>query len=137
MRILLRSTTPLGIGKKIGGCDTGFGLELVKRLSGKGFTVYACCLSLDSEGAQELAKGQFGSGEIKVLQLDVTKHDQVQATVKKVEADLGDKELWSLVNNAGWPSSLNWNGAACLSSSTCSMSMSWALSELPRLSFLF
>lgn len=85
----------------ITGCDTGFGLELVKRLSGKGFTVYACCLSLDSEGALELAKGQFGPGEIKVLQLDVTKHDQVQAIVKKVEADLGDKELWSLVNNAG------------------------------------
>ncbi|GFU07885.1 17-beta-hydroxysteroid dehydrogenase type 6, partial [Nephila pilipes] len=73
-------------------CDTGFGLELVKRLSGKGFTVYACCLSLDSEGARELDKGHFGPGEIKVLQLDVTKHDQVQATVKKVEADLGDKD---------------------------------------------
>ncbi|GIY44225.1 hypothetical protein CEXT_608031 [Caerostris extrusa] len=85
----------------ITGCDTGFGLELVKRLSGKGFTVYACCLSLESEGAQELTNGQFGAGEIKILQMDVTKHDQVQATVKHVEADLGDKELWCLVNNAG------------------------------------
>ncbi|CAL1266456.1 unnamed protein product [Larinioides sclopetarius] len=85
----------------ITGCDTGFGLELAKRLSHKGFTVYACCLSMDSDGAKELSGGEFGPGPIKVFQLDVTKHDQVQATVKKVEADLGDKELWSLVNNAG------------------------------------
>ncbi|KAG8201914.1 hypothetical protein JTE90_027391 [Oedothorax gibbosus] len=83
----------------ITGCDTGFGLELAKRLIGKGFSVFACCLSLESEGAKDLSRDE--TGLVKVLSLDVTKHDQVHAVVKKVEAELDGKELWCLVNNAG------------------------------------
>ncbi|XP_035212244.1 17-beta-hydroxysteroid dehydrogenase type 6-like [Stegodyphus dumicola] len=80
----------------ITGCDTGFGLDLAKRLHAAGFTVYACCLSLDSDGAKELEQMS-----VKVLPLDVTQYDQVHSLVRKVEEELGDKDLWCVVNNAG------------------------------------
>ena len=70
------------------GCDTGFGLSLAHRLQATGFYVYACCLSEDSQGAQELSQL---TETVKVLTLDVTKYDQVQNIAKQVEADLGDK----------------------------------------------
>ncbi|XP_054724977.1 17-beta-hydroxysteroid dehydrogenase type 6-like [Uloborus diversus] len=95
-----RLVLPHGKAVLITGCDTGFGLGLAKRLVASGFYVYAGCLSEDSEGAQELEQ-MSDSGHIKVLKLDVTKHDQVQAVVRSVEGDLGDKDLWCVVNNAG------------------------------------
>lgn len=81
------------------GCDTGFGLSLAHRLQAYGFYVYACCLSEDSQGAQELSKV---SKNMKVLMLDVTKYDNVQNVAKQVEADLLDKGKKNLVGINLW-----------------------------------
>nr|XP_042897705.1 short-chain dehydrogenase/reductase family 9C member 7 isoform X2 [Parasteatoda tepidariorum] len=85
----------------IQGCDTGFGLDLAKRLISKGFTVYSCCLSLESEGARELLQIKESSDLVRIHQLDVTKYKQIHDVCREVEADLGDNDLWCIVNNAG------------------------------------
>ncbi|XP_049274131.1 D-beta-hydroxybutyrate dehydrogenase, mitochondrial [Rhipicephalus sanguineus] len=81
----------------ITGCDTGFGNLLARRLSRDGFLVYAGCLNASSEDACELAK----EPNIHVLQLDVTKDQEVDSALDAVKSSLGDKKLWAVVANAG------------------------------------
>ncbi|KAH6923856.1 hypothetical protein HPB50_008263 [Hyalomma asiaticum] len=81
----------------ITGCDTGFGHRLAKRLSHQGFLVFAGCLSSTSDGAMQLRT----LSNIEVLQLDVTKQEQVDDAFHAVKEHLGSKELWSVVANAG------------------------------------
>lgn len=81
----------------ITGCDTGFGHRLAKRLSRQGFLVFAGCLSCDSEGAVELKN----LSNVKVLELDVTKQEHVDDALDAVKRDLGGRELWAVVANAG------------------------------------
>ncbi|XP_077528700.1 retinol dehydrogenase 7-like [Haemaphysalis longicornis] len=81
----------------ITGCDTGFGNMLAKRLAQDGFLVFAGCLDSNSEGAMVLKK----SRNIRVLQLDITKDNQVDEALASVKRDLGSKVLWSVVANAG------------------------------------
>lgn len=85
----------------ITGCDTGFGNMLAKRLAQQGFMVYAGCLDSNSEGAMVLKK----SRNVKVLQLDVTKDNQIDEALESVKQDLGSNELWAVVANAGIPNS--------------------------------
>ncbi|XP_076041213.1 17-beta-hydroxysteroid dehydrogenase type 6-like [Oratosquilla oratoria] len=83
----------------ITGCDSGFGFELALRLDKAGYKVYAGCLSPDGAGALTL-KAECSS-LLTVLPLDVTKDEDVKAAFMVVQGTLGDRVLWSVVNNAG------------------------------------
>ncbi|XP_075531806.1 dehydrogenase/reductase SDR family member 9-like [Dermacentor variabilis] len=69
------------------GCDTGFGNLLAKRLSRNGFMVYAGCLNASSEDACELSK----EPNVHVLQLDVTKEEEMDNALVAVKNTLGTK----------------------------------------------
>ncbi|XP_067845546.1 D-beta-hydroxybutyrate dehydrogenase, mitochondrial [Heptranchias perlo] len=93
------SVDPSGRAVLITGCDTGFGYLLAKQLDQLGFHVFAGCLFPDGEGAQTLKKEC--SSELNILKLDVTLDEDVAKAKEFVEANLPDKDLWGLVNNAG------------------------------------
>ncbi|KAK8776405.1 hypothetical protein V5799_030250, partial [Amblyomma americanum] len=61
-------------------CDTGFGHRLAKRLAENGFRVYAGCLSSVSDGACVLNLVP----NVHVLQLDVTKEDEIDEAYKEI-----------------------------------------------------
>ena len=71
------------------GCDRGFGHALALRLQGTGVAVYAGCLEVSQSGARELT--QAG---ITVLQMDVTKQDQVEKAVQMIEQDTRNGKTW-------------------------------------------
>lgn len=99
--IHLRRIHGKGQGVFITGCDTGFGYDLAKRLDGLGFRVFAGCLNSNGKEAGELARSC--SNLLHVVQLDVTKEDQITAAkayVETVHKNTGCG-LWALVNNAG------------------------------------
>lgn len=79
------------------GCDTGFGHLLAKFLARDGFLVFAGCLDAKSEGAMSLKK----QARIKVLQMDVTKDDEIEDAYRIIKEDLGTLKLWAVVANAG------------------------------------
>ncbi|XP_063588119.1 D-beta-hydroxybutyrate dehydrogenase, mitochondrial-like [Penaeus indicus] len=84
------------------GCDSGFGHQLAQHLDRIGFRVFAGCLHANShgEGAERLRK--VGSSKLHVLQLDVTKEEELKDARKHVQALMQKGEvLWGLVNNAG------------------------------------
>lgn len=83
----------------ITGCDSGFGHSLAIRLHKLGYTVYACCLFSQQEGAKGLRK--IGGSRMHVLQVDVTSEVQIREATEYVKSTLGNTELWALVNNAG------------------------------------
>ncbi|XP_032891662.1 17-beta-hydroxysteroid dehydrogenase type 2 isoform X1 [Amblyraja radiata] len=83
----------------ITGCDSGFGHALAKYLDKLGFTVFAGVLYLDGPGAQDLK--MCGSDRLTVLQLDVTSSEQIAETFEHVKAQLKNRGLWGIVNNAG------------------------------------
>lgn len=83
----------------ITGCDSGFGYNLSCKLDNLGFKVYAGCLNVHGEGAQELK--QSCSDKLHLLQLDVTKDDEVSSAICAISSTLEDRKLWSVVNNAG------------------------------------
>lgn len=84
----------------ITGCDSGFGNHLATTLYKTGFTVFACCLDDQSEGANQLKN--LSSNQIHVIKMDITKQEQVDDAHKYVEANLQKGEVfWGLVNNAG------------------------------------
>lgn len=93
------------LGVVISGCDSGFGLGLALGLAEKGYQVFAGCLTLE-ESASHFAE----QPNIKAFQLDVTKAEDVEASVKLVEGWLQEqsgggapsgRRLHALVNNAG------------------------------------
>ncbi|XP_047496729.1 D-beta-hydroxybutyrate dehydrogenase, mitochondrial-like isoform X2 [Penaeus chinensis] len=84
------------------GCDSGFGHQLAQHLDRIGFRVFAGCLHANSqgEGAETLRK--LGSAKLHVMQLDVTKQEELKEAKKHVQALMQKGEvLWGLVNNAG------------------------------------
>ncbi|XP_069951276.1 D-beta-hydroxybutyrate dehydrogenase, mitochondrial isoform X2 [Cherax quadricarinatus] len=82
------------------GCDSGFGNTLALHLDKLGFKVFAACLHAEGEGAQHLR--QEGSINLHVLQMDVTKQDQVDKAAEEVKRLLPKGcGVWGLVNNAG------------------------------------
>lgn len=81
----------------VAGCDTGFGHALAARLHRDGFLVFAGCLDSQCPGAKELQK----LANVRVLQLDITKQEQVDDVFQKVKQQLGSRVLWSVVANAG------------------------------------
>lgn len=73
----------------ITGCDSGFGHHLAKKLDCMGFTVFAGCLCPEGPGAQSLV--EEGSDRMKVLQLDVTKDEDISLAKDFVQANLPEK----------------------------------------------
>merc|ERR1719162_2693763 len=77
------------------GCDSGFGLSIVKALlQHTGCTVFAGCVTKD--GLQQLKP--LGS-RVRAVQMDVTKDEDVARVFKDLAA--GGKSLAGVVNNAG------------------------------------
>ncbi|KAM9252319.1 retinol dehydrogenase 5 [Cariama cristata] len=81
----------------ITGCDSGFGNLLARRLARRGYRVLAACLT--QKGADSLQRGC--SGHLRTTLLDVTCSDSIRRAVEWVRAEVGEKGLFGLVNNAG------------------------------------
>lgn len=81
------------------GADSGFGHGLAKHLDKLGFTVFAGVLDKEGPGAEELRKNC--SERLLVLQMDVTKPEQIKDAHSKVTEKIQDQGLWAVVNNAG------------------------------------
>lgn len=77
----------------ITGCSTGFGRELAKHVLELGFHTVVTARNPDD------VKGLPVTGEDLVLELDVTKQDQINAVINTVESEFGRIDV--LVNNAG------------------------------------
>src|SRR3954471_1987004 len=80
----------------ITGCSSGIGRGTAERVAGRGFTVYATARRLDAIADLE-ARG------CRLLALDVTDEDSMQAAVKAVADEHG--AVGALVNNAGYSQS--------------------------------
>lgn len=80
----------------VSGCDSGLGLHTARRLHEHGFEVYAGCLDPGSDGATVLKEMR-----VNVVALDYMEEDSIVQAYKTVTAQLGDKELWGIVANAG------------------------------------
>lgn len=88
----------------ITGCDTGFGNMLASELANKGFLVFAGCLNPTKElekNFKDSVTDTTTTGKITILECDVTKDESVQNCVEAVKVNLGENELWAIVNNAG------------------------------------
>ncbi|GFR30257.1 d-beta-hydroxybutyrate dehydrogenase, mitochondrial, partial [Trichonephila clavata] len=78
-------------------CDTGFGFSIAKRLSKKGFQVFAGCLSPSKNGGLELKS----MPNVHCLQMDVSREQDINFVLNYIERNLGENELWAIINNAG------------------------------------
>uniref|UniRef100_A0A8C8RZB6 11-beta-hydroxysteroid dehydrogenase type 2 n=1 Tax=Pelusios castaneus TaxID=367368 RepID=A0A8C8RZB6_9SAUR len=83
----------------ITGCDSGFGKQAAHHLDSMGFKVFASVLDLESAGAKELR--QSCSSRLTLLQMDLTKPEDIQKAQKLVQPQTASTGLWGLVNNAG------------------------------------
>ncbi|ETE62176.1 Corticosteroid 11-beta-dehydrogenase isozyme 2, partial [Ophiophagus hannah] len=82
------------------GCDSGFGKAAAQHLDRLGLTVYASVLDLKSSGAEELR--QTCSPRLTLLEMDLTKAEDIQRALQFIKAQTGRTGLWGLVNNAGF-----------------------------------
>lgn len=73
----------------LAGADSGFGHALAKHLDKLGFTVFAGVLDKEGPGAEELRKNC--SERLSVLQMDVTKPEQIKDAHSKVTEKIQDK----------------------------------------------
>lgn len=93
----------------ITGANRSIGLETVKKLSEKGLFVYL--------GSRDLEKGKAvvkelianGFGNIKAIEIDVTKPDSILAAKNTVESEQGKLDI--LINNAGISGALPQNAS--------------------------
>ncbi|KAK7939540.1 hypothetical protein WMY93_002866 [Mugilogobius chulae] len=81
----------------ITGCDSGFGNLLARQLDAKGVPVIAGCLT--EKGAEDLSAST--SSRLKTVLLNVTDGVSIKKAVEFVRAEVGQRGLWGLVNNAG------------------------------------
>ncbi|XP_039250379.1 17-beta-hydroxysteroid dehydrogenase type 6-like [Styela clava] len=84
----------------ITGCDTrsSYAYELALRLDEQGYTVFAGCTDCNSVGARSLASR--GSTALAILQIDVTKPNEINNAVEMIEDSVGEEGVWALVNCA-------------------------------------
>ncbi|KAM6430736.1 11-beta-hydroxysteroid dehydrogenase type 2 isoform 2-T2 [Liasis olivaceus] len=82
------------------GCDSGFGKATAQYLDGLGLTVYASVLNLKSSGAEELR--QTCSPRLTLVEMDLTKAEDIQRALQFIKAQTVRTGLWGLVNNAGF-----------------------------------
>jgi len=85
----------------ITGCDTGMGHRMARRFDEMGMHVFAGCLNQGGEGAKSLKESC--SSRLHIVQLDISKDDQVKEAVAYVKENLPPEEkgLYCLINNAG------------------------------------
>ncbi|XP_022107618.1 estradiol 17-beta-dehydrogenase 2-like [Acanthaster planci] len=83
----------------ITGCDSGFGHATAKHLDALGIQVFAGCLFPGGEGASRLRAEC--SEKLRVIPLDVTKQEDVDAAIATITQSIGNEGLWGVVNNAG------------------------------------
>ncbi|KAK6170638.1 hypothetical protein SNE40_018988 [Patella caerulea] len=81
------------------GCDSGFGNAIAQRLDFMGFTVYAGCQDLKSDGVERLTSST--SGRMHVIPLDVTDDKSINECYDEVYKACSTTGLWALINNAG------------------------------------
>lgn len=80
----------------ITGANRGIGLALTKAFLAAGWQVYATCR--DIKNAKALKQLQSATGNLTLLELDVTDHQAITA----LSQDLADVSLDLLINNAGY-----------------------------------
>lgn len=79
------------------GCDSGFGNVLARQLDSRGIPVIAGCFT--EKGAADLSA--LTSSRLKTVILNVTDSTSIKKAVEFVKAEVGERGLWGLVNNAG------------------------------------
>uniref|UniRef100_A0A674IBS7 11-beta-hydroxysteroid dehydrogenase type 2 n=1 Tax=Terrapene triunguis TaxID=2587831 RepID=A0A674IBS7_9SAUR len=84
----------------LAGCDSGFGKQAACHLDSMGFKVFASVLDLQSAGAKELR--QRCSPSLTLLQMDLTKPEDIRKAQQLVQPQTASAGLWGLVNNAGF-----------------------------------
>ena len=85
------------------GCDRGFGKAIVLKLIEDGYTVFAGCLNASNAAKDDSYQSRVGN-ELHLLQMDVTKKDEIQQSMKQVSDWLDCNKtfkLCSIVANAG------------------------------------
>ncbi|XP_074007852.1 11-beta-hydroxysteroid dehydrogenase type 2 [Numenius arquata] len=82
------------------GCDSGFGQATARHLDAMGFRVFASVLDPQGAGAQELRRSC--SPRLTLLQMDLTKPEDIQRVLQHIQAHTNSTGLWGLVNNAGF-----------------------------------
>ncbi|KAM6064727.1 11-beta-hydroxysteroid dehydrogenase type 2 isoform 2-T2 [Theristicus caerulescens] len=82
------------------GCDSGFGQATARHLDAMGFRVFASVLDPQGPGAQELRRSC--SPRLTLLQMDLTKPEDIQRVLQHIQAHTNSTGLWGLVNNAGF-----------------------------------
>ncbi|XP_053127329.1 11-beta-hydroxysteroid dehydrogenase type 2 isoform X2 [Hemicordylus capensis] len=98
---LRRKRVPaLGKAVFITGCDSGFGKVAAHHLDSLGLTVYASVLDIRSPGAEELQ--QSCSPRLTLLEMDLTRAEDIQRALRFIKARAARTGLWGLVNNAGF-----------------------------------
>ena len=80
------------------GASRGIGLEVARQLSGRGVTVWMGVRDLDRSAATQAALESQGH-DVKLVQLDVTADESVQAAATRLSDTAGRLDI--LVNNAG------------------------------------
>ncbi|KAM6252765.1 11-beta-hydroxysteroid dehydrogenase type 2 isoform 1-T1 [Porphyrio hochstetteri] len=104
--LLLRRASPrrllpvAGRAVLVTGCDSGFGQATARHLDAMGFQVFASVLDPQGPGAQELRKSC--SSRLTLLQMDLTKPEDIQRVLQHIQAHTNSTGLWGLVNNAGF-----------------------------------
>uniref|UniRef100_A0A452IDS6 11-beta-hydroxysteroid dehydrogenase type 2 n=1 Tax=Gopherus agassizii TaxID=38772 RepID=A0A452IDS6_9SAUR len=93
-------TLSLSLLWPLAGCDSGFGKQAAHHLDSMGFKVFASVLDLESAGAQELR--QRCSPSLTLLQMDLTKPEDIRKAQQLVQPQTASTGLWGLVNNAGF-----------------------------------
>lgn len=86
----------------ISGCDTGFGNLFARYLNGKGYHVFASCLS--SESLKELKEQAREPARMLPFLMDITKDEQIESGSRLIENYLSEHpkaRFWALINNAG------------------------------------
>ena len=63
--------------------------------------MFACCRDSENDGAQKLKSLGGNTNRLKVVQMDVTKQEQVDEAFRFIEMNLPEYGLWAIVNNAG------------------------------------
>ncbi|XP_069073707.1 11-beta-hydroxysteroid dehydrogenase type 2 [Pleurodeles waltl] len=81
------------------GCDTGFGNAVAHKFDSLGFQVIASVLDMSSPGAKELR--QRCSARLTLVQVDLTKAEDIQKALQLTRTLTLETGLWALVNNAG------------------------------------
>ncbi|XP_032644356.1 11-beta-hydroxysteroid dehydrogenase type 2 [Chelonoidis abingdonii] len=95
-----RRLSVVGKAVFITGCDSGFGKQAAHHLDSMGFKVFASVLNLESAGAQELR--QRCSPSLTLLQMDLTKPEDIWKAQQLIQPQTASTGLWGLVNNAGF-----------------------------------